>query len=85
MQATCLPNPCPAGGEITVVVVGGTPPFYYALEESPPNPPGLELILAGGVAKVRVPEGVPSGTVITVLVKDSGDPQQGAAGRSRVA
>jgi len=71
MNATANPSPCSPGSYYTVTASGGVAPYSYALAGSPPNPPGVVLTIVAGEARVFVPAGTPSGSVVTVVATDS--------------
>lgn len=72
MHLTADPNPVPAGQASTVTIHGGTSPFTPDVA-----PPGTSQG-TGNPFQVLVPGGVPSGTMITVTVRDSSTPPRNA-------
>lgn len=68
------PEPFPANASYDLTASGGTPPYTFVAEPSPPNPPGVQVSTSGSTATVTVPESTPGGTQIGILVKDSSDP-----------
>lgn len=84
MQVQSSPSPCPPGSTYRVQAAGGTLPYTFLRMPSPPNPPGVELEVVGGVAHVWVPAGTPPGSQISVAVVDSGTPRQGAVSTNMV-
>lgn len=87
MHVTTSPSPCTPGVPYHITVTGGVPPYYFSPGAVPPNPPGVEVeVLGGGVARVTVPPGTPSGAVILVMVSDNLQPLPNTAvSKNRVA
>lgn len=68
------PEPFPADGSYEVTASGGTPPYTFTAEPSPPNPIGMQVAVQGSTATVTVPASTPSSTQVYILVKDSAKP-----------
>ncbi len=78
-----MPFPAPDGYVITAS--GGIPPYTFTPEGSPPNPPGVTVVVDGNEAHVMVPPNTPPGTVVYVNVQDSSSPIQTAPTQNSVA
>ncbi len=85
MKATASPSPFEANAGFTITALGGTAPYEFAAEASPPNPPGVVVDGSSNPATVMVPADTPSGTIIYVDVQDSGTPAQTVTVTNRVA
>ncbi len=84
VQVTPSPFPAPTGYEAHVT--GGIPPYTFAAESSPPNPPGVVVTPTGpNSGEVTVPPNTPPHTVVQVTVTDSSQPPQSAPASNRVA
>ena len=75
MKATATPSPFASAQGFTIAVTGGIEPYEFTPAPSPPNPPGV-VILLGPPVGVMVPVSTPPGTTVTVIVTDSSMPPQ---------
>lgn len=84
MQVVVSPNRVDPGESFTVTPSGGTEPYLFGLAPSPPNPSGVTMVVADGVATVTVPADAPSGSIVRVHVVDSANPPAQATASARV-
>ena len=74
MKVTQDPEPFASNQDYEVTASGGTPPYTFTAEPSPPNPSGVQISVQGATATVTVPESTPGGTEVYIRVVDSSDP-----------